>query len=1461
MVYPEAGIPVSTGTGWGSSIVNNSTNWNTAFSWGNHALAGYLTSYTETDPTVPSHVKAITTTNISNWNSAYGWGNHATQGYLTSAAIGVTVQPYNANTVIDGSYVHTDNNYTTTEKSKLAGIQAGAEVNVNADWNAVSGDAQILNKPTIPLVDSVPTSGSTNAVSSGSVFTALSFKADLVGGKVPAYQLPSFVDDVLEGYYNGTSFFIDSDFATLMTGETGKIYINLLNNTSYRYTGSVYVQISNSISTLNDLTDVTIGTLNNGQILQYNGTTSQWENVGVTIGSGDMQKSVYDIDNDGIVDYSETISVTVRNNSSTNILRRGTIVYLSGSTGNRPNAFKAQANAESTSSGTFGVVVNDIGTNSDGLVAAMGTLHNLDTRTGAGGNPNPFTSDTLLDGDILWLDPTTAGYVTKTKPSAPNHAVFIGIVAATSPTNGRIVYKIQNGYEVEELHNVKITEPLLNNQVLRYTQSTSLWENKTLNFQVPLTLTTSGTSGAATLAGDGVLNIPNYSTAPGGNTTEVQFNNSGAFGGSSKFTWSNDVLSLNTLTSPVSPVLQLSSYFSASGNEGKIGTRIYNVGQDFPVDKSMGILSFDVASGLMTNWQTAMSLISNFDINDNLQNVTLNVNGGLSLTNIPLITTDATNVLGVTSNGSLGKLSLDASTLSLSSAGVLSGVIKTLDNLTDVVISSPALYYDFLYFNGTNWVNGVPGFIANGEFQLQYSDNDAAVDISDADNAVTLYSRGNGHFLKTEPTGVIMGNTVAIGYGSTAPDTNAILTLNSDSKGLLLPRLTTAQITTNLSSATDGMMVYDSTTMSFKGRANGVWGSLGSGGGGGTPAGNTGEIQFNNAGAFGADNNLYWDNTNKVLKIDSENTAKQTLNVLTTATASTGWTGTSFTSGYTHTAGNTNTLTNTIGILAGQYYEVVATITGATAGTVTITVGGLTSGAVSTSTTFSGIATNTNAFTVTPTSDFNGTIVLSLKAIFNTPGYYSSEILAGGASGSGNWTGTSYTTGYTHTTGNTTTLLANGITVTSGAIFELTYTISGNTAGTATITFAGYSSGAVSNTTYSAILIASAVGNFVVTPTSTFNGTVTASIKRLYYFNQTLQAKTLSVVGIGNENIATFTTTDGGKATTIDSLGRVNTPQLNASGSVSAAGSVSASFASGFILDSGVGYIRRESTLPSPISTVGIRYEASGGYPSAHMFTGILGGGGTGISYGLSSVLTSTPVAGSQSYRFMMNHYTFNASGAQTGFIDGFYQNGIITNGQGITHNLMTLATNSVNVFRISDIGGTVIGSGTLNASAMLQVDSTSRGFLPPRMTTSAKVAITNPVAGLIVYDNTLNVLSTYDGSSWISLGPAGSGGPTATNQTVSVTGSTQTINFDNGINVFVGLQSSTTLTLQSTSRGTFVLRITQDGTGNRFINWPANVKWSGNVAPTLTTTAGATDIITLVYDNTFYYGTYALNF
>jgi hypothetical protein len=66
-------------------------------------------------------------------------------------------------------------------------------------------------------------------------------KADLINGKVPASELPSYVDDVIEGYYNNGVFYSDPTFETPITGEFGKIYVDLISNTSYRWSGSVYV--------------------------------------------------------------------------------------------------------------------------------------------------------------------------------------------------------------------------------------------------------------------------------------------------------------------------------------------------------------------------------------------------------------------------------------------------------------------------------------------------------------------------------------------------------------------------------------------------------------------------------------------------------------------------------------------------------------------------------------------------------------------------------------------------------------------------------------------------------------------------------------------------------------------------------------------------------------------------------------------------------------------------------------------------------------------------------------------------------------------------------------------------------------------------------------------------------------------------------------------------------------------
>ena len=64
---------------------SNIANWDTAYGWGDHSLVGYLTSFTETDPIFQAHpVYNITNTKITEWDTAYGWGDHSLVGYLTS---------------------------------------------------------------------------------------------------------------------------------------------------------------------------------------------------------------------------------------------------------------------------------------------------------------------------------------------------------------------------------------------------------------------------------------------------------------------------------------------------------------------------------------------------------------------------------------------------------------------------------------------------------------------------------------------------------------------------------------------------------------------------------------------------------------------------------------------------------------------------------------------------------------------------------------------------------------------------------------------------------------------------------------------------------------------------------------------------------------------------------------------------------------------------------------------------------------------------------------------------------------------------------------------------------------------------------------------------------------------------------------------------------------------------------
>jgi hypothetical protein len=85
-----------------------------------------------------------------------------------------------------------------------------------------------------------------------------------------------------------------------------------------------------------------------------------------------------------------------------------------------------------------------------------------------------------------------AGRLTKVKPQAPIHGVIVGFVIHAHATQGKIYVKVDNGYELDELHNVRIVSPT-NNQILQYTSATGLWENKTVSFASGTVTSVSGT--------------------------------------------------------------------------------------------------------------------------------------------------------------------------------------------------------------------------------------------------------------------------------------------------------------------------------------------------------------------------------------------------------------------------------------------------------------------------------------------------------------------------------------------------------------------------------------------------------------------------------------------------------------------------------------------------------------------------------------------------------------------------------------------------------------------------------------------------------------------------------------------------------------------------------------------------------------------------------------------------------
>jgi hypothetical protein len=336
------------------------------------------------------------------------------------------------------------NAYTDAEIAALPPIPAAQ---VNSDWNAVSGVAEILNKPTIPAAQIQSDWNQSNNAA-----------VDFIKNK------PTIPAGILKGTASGTD-----TYTTTITGVT-----------AYTDGDAYLIRFPNG--------NTTSATLNINSI----GARSLFRNndgalIGGDIWAGAEMLCIFNSTLNGFqcIGTSPNSLFSYVTNAESVTINKGQPVYVFGGTGDRITVKLAYNTSDATSAQTIGIAVANIAAGQKGIIIIQGQLDNL----------NIFPTSTWSDGDFVYLG-ATAGSVTNVKPYAPNHLVYLGYVTTASPGNaGRMYVKVQNGYELDELHDVSAQSPN-NNDGLFYNSVTGLW-----------------TARAATKSDVGLGNVDNTSDA------------------------------------------------------------------------------------------------------------------------------------------------------------------------------------------------------------------------------------------------------------------------------------------------------------------------------------------------------------------------------------------------------------------------------------------------------------------------------------------------------------------------------------------------------------------------------------------------------------------------------------------------------------------------------------------------------------------------------------------------------------------------------------------------------------------------------------------------------------------------------------------------------------------------------------------------------------------------------------
>lgn len=340
----------------------------------------------------------------------------------------------------------------------------------------------------------------------------------------------------------------------------GEIAINSTDKKIYTNAGGTITQVG--AGALTALSDTNITTPSNGQSLAYDSASGKWINSNA--GSGDVTGAASSTDN-AVVRFDGTTGKAIQNSTVTlddngnfanvnalgfdttpgtlptaagsmywdtgdgtpsvilnanislqlgqenialvyngtgSTIPKGSVVAVNGAQGQRPSVVLADADSEALSAPTLGIAAEAIANGAEGFVATFGFVRGINT--------SGFTA-----GAPIYLS-QTAGQFTETRPSAPAHTVALGWVIKVNASSGEVFVNINNGWELDELHNVLITSPASGNTLI-YDASASVWKNANLTAGTGISVTNG--AGSITIANTGVTSVATGTGLTGGTIT------------------------------------------------------------------------------------------------------------------------------------------------------------------------------------------------------------------------------------------------------------------------------------------------------------------------------------------------------------------------------------------------------------------------------------------------------------------------------------------------------------------------------------------------------------------------------------------------------------------------------------------------------------------------------------------------------------------------------------------------------------------------------------------------------------------------------------------------------------------------------------------------------------------------------------------------------------------------------